>query len=289
MFGDWCDDTEIPTITKQQAWNCLRSIKRTATGPDSIPYAVWKDHAELLTPLLTNVWNLSLETHTWPRTWKRSNIDPLPKVEVPNENNDYRGINITSIIARAFEKTVLSVHAKKSFKQHLNVSQFAYRKGGSCTDTLLAVQHKVNQYLDNAECKAVRLFAMDFSEAFDSVKYDLLSAKLRQVGLIHTYFIGISASLRIDNRVVNNGFIGDWKHVNKGTTQGSVSGPHLFNIFLNDLEIQLVTTYDLFKYADDANIISPVWKEVDHSDEMVKTFLDWSSHNCMQSNPRKCK
>ena len=112
------DDTEIPTITKQQAWNCLRSIKRTATGPDSIPYAVWKDHAELLTPLLTNVWNLSLETHTWPRTWKRSNIDPLPKVEVPNENNDYRGINITSIIARAFEKTVLSVHAKKNFEQH---------------------------------------------------------------------------------------------------------------------------------------------------------------------------
>jgi retron-type reverse transcriptase len=56
----------------------------------------------------------------------------------------------------------------------------------------------------------------------------------------------------------------------KGTTQGSVSGPHLFNIFLNYLEIQLVTTCDLFKYADDANIISPVWKEVDHSDEMVK-------------------
>ena len=112
------DDTEIPTITEQQVWNCLRSIKKTATGPDSIPYTVWKDHAELLTPVLTNVWNLSLETHTWPRTWKRSNIDPLPKVEVPNENNDYRGINITSIIARAFEKTVLSVHAKKNFEQH---------------------------------------------------------------------------------------------------------------------------------------------------------------------------
>ena len=149
------------------------------------------------------------------RTWKRSNIDPLPKVEVPNENNDYRGINITSIIARAFEKTVLSVHAKKSFKQHLNVSQFAYRKGGSCTDTLLAVQHKVNQYLDNPECKAVRLFAMDFSKAFDSVKHDLLSAKLRQVGL-NTYIFNWYLSFLKDRqqRVVNNGFIGDWKHIN---------------------------------------------------------------------------
>jgi retron-type reverse transcriptase len=161
----------------------------------------------------------------------------------------------------------------------LNASQFAYRKGGSCTNTLLAVQHKVNQYLDNPECKAVRLFAMDFSKAFDSVKHDLLSAKLRQVGL-NPYVFNWYLSFLKDRqqRVVNDGFIGDWKHVNKGTTQGSVSGPHLFNIFLNDIEIQY-----------NANIMSPVWKEVDNSDEMVKQFLDWSSRNCMQSNPTKCK
>jgi hypothetical protein len=107
------------------------------------------------------------------------------------------------------------VHAKKSFEQHLNASQFAYRKGGSCTDTLLAVQHKVNQYLDNPECKAVRLFAMDFSKAFDSVKYDLLSAKLRQVGLKPYIFNWYLSFLKDrQQRVVNNGFIGDWKHVN---------------------------------------------------------------------------
>ena len=57
---------------------------------------------------------------------------------------------------------------------------------------------------------------------------------------------------------VYNDFYGEWKNVNKGTTQGSVSSPYLFNIFLNDLEIGLDAEKVLYKYADDSNIIVPV-------------------------------
>ena len=77
-------------------WNTLQRIKKTTTGPDAIPYTVWKDHAELVTPVVTWVWNLSLKTHTWPRSSKRANITPLPKVEVPKEKSDYRGKKITT-------------------------------------------------------------------------------------------------------------------------------------------------------------------------------------------------
>ncbi|XP_028414902.1 uncharacterized protein LOC114537989 [Dendronephthya gigantea] len=235
---DISDDVEIPTVNEWQVWNTLKLIKRTAMGPDSIPYTVWKDHAELLTPVMTKVWNLSLKTHTWPVSWKRSNIDPLAKVELPKENNDYRGINITPVIARAFEKIVLRVHAKDCIEQHLKASQFAYRKGGSCTDALVAVQHTVNQYLDNPECKAVRVFAMDFSKAFDSVKHSLLSEKFRRIGLNPYVFNWYLSFLKDrEQRVVSNGFVSVWTRVNKGTTQGSVSGPQLFNVFINDLEI----------------------------------------------------
>ena len=63
---------------------------------------------------------------------------------------------------------------------------------------------------------------------------------------------------------------GDWKPVNKGTTQGSVSGPYLFNVLLNDFNITLGNHDVLVKYADDSTIIAPVWKEVDYSDQLVR-------------------
>ena len=82
-----------------------------------------------------------------------------------------------------------------------------------------------------------------------------------------------------------NNFECDWKPVNKGTTQGSVSGPYLFNIFLNDLNITLGNHDALFKYADDSTIIAPVWKEVDYSDQLVSPFfrLDEYKWNVLQS------
>ena len=175
------EEVEIPTVSERVVWNTLQRIKKTATGPDAIPYTVWKDHAELVTPVVTWVWNLSLKTHTWPRSWKRANITPLPKVEVPKEKSDYRGINVTPVIARAFEKVVFNAHARDVVEENLTASQFAYREGGSCTDALIAIQHAVNQYLDDPQCTAVRLYGMDFSKAFDSVKYDLLSVKLKQL------------------------------------------------------------------------------------------------------------
>ena len=261
-------------------------------GPDSIPYTVWKDHAELLAPVLTKVWNLSLKTYTWPVSWKRSNINPIPKVDMMKENSDYRGINITPVIARAFKRTFLRLHVNNNIKRHLGSCQFAYREGGGCTDALVAVQHALNRLLDNPECKAVRLFAMDFVKAFDSVKHDLLSKKLRQIDLnpyVYNWYFSFLKDRQQRARVVINGCIGGWVQVNKGTTQGSVSCPHLFNIFLNDLKIHITIMGGLLKYADDSNIISLLWKDEDNSEEMVQQFLEWSRRNSMKSNPAKCK
>ena len=55
-------DVEISQITERQVWNILAKLKRSATGPDEIPYWFWGDHAELLTPVITHIWNLSLAT-----------------------------------------------------------------------------------------------------------------------------------------------------------------------------------------------------------------------------------
>ena len=81
----------------------------------------------------------------------------------------------------------------------------------------------------------------------------------------------------------------DWKPVKKGTTQGSVSGPYLFNVFLNDFNITLGNHDLLVKFSDDLTIIAPVWKEVDYSDQLVSQFLDWINTNGVSCNPSKCK
>ena len=193
-------------------------------------------------------------------------------------------------IARAFEKVMLRIHARDIIEENLSATQFAYREGGSCTNALLSTEHKVNQYLDTPECKAVRLFAMDFSKAFNSVKHDLLSQKLKQLPLnpfILTWYLSFLKGRQ--QRDKSNGFVGEWKVVNKGTTQGSVSGPHLFNIFLNDLEVNLIDELVLAKYADNSNLISPVYDTSDRSEALVKQFMEWSSNKGMSCNPSKCK
>ena len=70
--------------------------------------------------------------------------NPLPKVEVPKEKSDYRGINVTPVIARVFEKVVFNAHARDVVEENLNASKFS-REGGSCTDALIALPHVVNQ------------------------------------------------------------------------------------------------------------------------------------------------
>ena len=88
----------------------------------------------------------------------------------------------------------------------------------------------------------------------------------------------------------------DWVCVNKWTRQGSVcvwgwggSGPYLFNVFLNDLEVFMNDNPVLFKYADDSTIVAPVWKDSDTSADLVNQFLSWSINNQMLCNPSKCK
>ena len=218
-------------------WKVLDGVKRTASGPDATPYWVWRDHAEILMGVVTKLRNRSLSPHSWPKSWKRANINPLPEIDVPKENSDYHSINVTPVIARVFEKVVYHLHTKVSFQNSLAPSQFAYRDGGSWINALLTIQHRVLSFLDNPACKGVRLFSMDLSKAFDMVKHVLLADKLKSLDLnpfIQNWYLSFLSD-RQQRVVYNKGFVGKWKDINKGATQGSVCRPYLFNVFLNYL------------------------------------------------------
>ena len=69
------------------------------------------------------MWNLSLSTHSWPESWKRANIRPLHRVDVPKENGDFLGISVTLVIARAHERAVYNTHVRLVMEDHLNTVQ----------------------------------------------------------------------------------------------------------------------------------------------------------------------
>ena len=188
-------------------------------------------------------------------SWKRSNKNTIPKVDIPKEKSDYRGINITPVIARAFEEAVYNIFVKEAVEENLSTTQFTYRESENCTSALLTIQHFINKHLDNPDCEAVRVFAMDFSEAFNSVRHELLSNKLKLLPL-NAYIINWYHSFLYNRqqRIVHKNHLHEWKGLNKGTMQGSVSGPYVFNVFLNDLEIKLGSTPALFKYADESTV-----------------------------------
>ena len=126
-FGELCTDSdyvepalveigsevEAPEISERYVWNTLSSLKKTATGPDQFRYWMWKDQAEMFTPIVARLWNLSLATHQWSRSWKRANINPWPKVDVPVARGNFWGIDVTHVIAIALEKALYKIHAQR--------------------------------------------------------------------------------------------------------------------------------------------------------------------------------
>ena len=172
-----------PRLNETEVMLALSRIEKTASGPDSIPYWVWRDNALLLAPVVTFIWNLSLCSYTWPEAWKESNISPLPKVNTTSQHQDFRGINVTPVIARCFEKIVYHKFGKHAFEENLGPTQYAYREGCNCTDALINLQYNCLKALDDRECRYVRLFAMHFAKAFDNVRHSILSDKLRALDL----------------------------------------------------------------------------------------------------------
>ena len=174
------DDVALaPQLTLTHVFYTLTKIKKTATGPDGIPFWVRKDFAAILSPVIMNIWNMSLLTQRWPRSWKEANVTPLPKVDTPMNAADFNGISVTSVIACAFER-VHSTFCKEDTEEYLGLDKFAYRSGGSCTNALLMMQHSLLAALDDSRNKAaVRLFTMEFSKAFNNVRHHLLAEKLK--------------------------------------------------------------------------------------------------------------
>ena len=162
-----------------KTFEALCNVKvRKATGPDNIPAWLLKNHAEVLAPTLTAIFNNSLREGVVPIEWKTPNVIPLPKGNPPvSIEKDIRPISLTPIAAKVFESIVMKwIDEKMDGK--IDNKQFGGISGTLTTDVLLEMVNKWYEATDNLD-SYVRVVMLDFSKAFDLIKHSLLIEKLQ--------------------------------------------------------------------------------------------------------------
>ena len=282
------DGTRVPIVDENDVRNIMMNLKRTGPGPDGLPYWLWKDFAPYLAPTLTRILNSSLKQQKVPILWKLANLTPIPK-ELPfSECDQLRPISLTNIIMQLFEKLVFKQEISANLKSIIGKDQFAYRTGSNTTMAIIKCQHQWLKWLEDEEVDFVRVISFDFSKAFDSVPHNILCEKLKRTCLnpyITNWIIDFLTNRR--QRVVVDGIETDFLEINRGVPQGTVIGPFLFSLMVNDISLEDPEKNLLTKFADDLTVSAPVKISEDSAIEEVKNIKVWASENRMALNMSK--
>lgn len=259
-----------------------------ASGPDNISPRVLKQTAKSISPSLARIFNFSLATKTVPKLWKQANVTPLYKKNNRQMVKNYRPISLLSSVGKVLERCVFKevfnfLHENKLFSKY----QAAYMPNSSTTDQLLELYHLILNALEKK--KSVRFVFCDISKAFDKVWHKGVLHKLKGLGItdsLHEWFSNYLTDRK--QRVVFNGCNSEWQKITAGVPQGSILGPLLFLIYINDLPNEIKNNIRI--YADDTTLFVTANSHRKSSDELtldLKNVSRWAKKWFVGFNPEK--
>ena len=200
--------------------------------------------------VIADIINRSILEGVFPSKLKNAKVVPVHKVDIEN----YRPISLLSAFSKIFEKVMYArVYDFLSHNNILNENQFGFRRGRSCEQALLTAQNEILKSLSKKQMSLLLL--IDFSKAFDMVDHDILLNKLNNYGIrgIANYWFKSYLSDRTQY-VTINGRKSSNREMQYGVPQGSILGPLLFIIYINDVP-NICENCTFILYADDANIL----------------------------------
>jgi hypothetical protein len=278
-----CDIRLTPSAVKCKL-NQLNENK--AQGPDKISPKVLKELSEELSTPLCAIFNKSLESGIIPTDWKKAEVTAIFKKGSKSEPGNYRPVSLTCIVCKVLESFIRDEIVDFFTKNNLYAKcQHGFRKKRSCVTQLLEVMEELTTYMDNKT--PIDIIYLDFKKAFDTVPHKRLLVKLKAYGIQGKVLSWIQGFLSDRKQRVKVGeSISPETQVLSGIPQGSILGPVLFTVFINDLPEVIKSTCKIF--ADDTK----VYNKADNKD-ILQTDLEalnkWSDKWNLYFNVSKCK
>ena len=276
-------------ITERGVEKLLSELNpQKAAGPDRIPTRLLKMMSLEISPALTKLFQMSLNTGEIPKIWKHAIVQPIFKKGDRAAAQNYRPISLTCVCCKLLEHIIRSAITKHlESNKILNEAQHGFRKKRSCETQLITVIHDITSQLDKGG--QTDLVLLDFAKAFDKVPHRRLINKLFSVGINQTALTWIESFLSgRSQEVVVGGKESSSEPVTSGVPQGSVLGPTLFLVYINDLPDNIRSKVCLF--ADDTILFKHIHSESDC--EILQKDLDilknWGEKWLMEFNVTKC-
>jgi len=265
-------------------------------GYVEISTKILKISADYISSPLTHTVNKSISTGIFPERLKYSIVNPVYKKGDKTNPANYRPISLLTAFSKVLEKVLYNrLIDFLNNNNLLNPQQFGFRKRLSTDDTIYKLTHKILTALNNKEIVGSIFF--DMSKAFNSVDHTILTNKLPYYGitgktksLIESYLTNRFQSTQLNHTSLELKTTSEWTKIKHGVPQGSILGPLLFILYINDLPKSLSPNHIPILFADDTSIIISTQNRLTFNNELNETFANisnWFQANSLSVNIEK--